>query len=129
MLTALEKGGCPIKVYEREVTANTPYILQKDNDLETADIILLLVSWDFVACDYCYSDQMHRAVKRHMEDECQILPILIEECTWEKTPFAIIPMLPGKGKTLKNCKNKGSALKDISKWIERAVDHLQARQL
>jgi hypothetical protein len=129
VLTRLEKSGHPIKAYEKEVSTYTPYILQQSNDLETADIILLLMSGAFAACDYCYCDQMHRAVKRHMDGACVILPIRLDESSTEDTPFAILPTLPSNGRPLKKWKDHGGAMQDIYNSIKEAIRRLQARQL
>jgi hypothetical protein len=129
VLTALEKSGLPIKVYEREVTTYTAWISQQYHDLETADLILLLVSWDFVACDYCHSNQMHLAINRYQKGFCWIWPILLSPCSWEHTPFANIPMLPSNGKPVKKWSNRDDALKDIYNGIIQAIHYLQSRQI
>jgi hypothetical protein len=42
-----------------------------------ADFILLLVSPDFLASDYCYDRQMRRALERHAAGEAQVLPVIL----------------------------------------------------
>src|SRR5215469_6153707 len=50
--------------------------------LEIADIILLLVSPDFMASDYCYSIEMKRAIERHDQGSAQVIPILLRSTFW-----------------------------------------------
>lgn len=45
--------------------------------LETAQIILLLVSADFITSDSCYSTEMQRAMERHQSKEARVIPILV----------------------------------------------------
>jgi hypothetical protein len=45
--------------------------------LNTADIILLLISPDSLADDTCYDVEIRRAVERHQSGEARVLPILL----------------------------------------------------
>jgi WD40 repeat protein len=51
--------------------------------LNTAQIILLLVSPDFMASDYCYSIEMQRAIERHEQGEAQVIPIILRPVYWQ----------------------------------------------
>src|ERR1019366_10298101 len=59
-----------------------------DAHLDTAQIILLLVSSDFLASDYCYGQEMHRALERHQTQQACVIPILLRSADWQRTPFA-----------------------------------------
>lgn len=48
-----------------------------DEHLNTADIILLLVSSDFIDSDYCYDVEMKRALKRHEAEDARVIPIIL----------------------------------------------------
>src|SRR5215831_2487795 len=62
--------------------------------LESADIVLLLISAHFMKSDYCYSVEMQRAVERHEQGSAHVIPILLRATFWEKAPFARLQMLP-----------------------------------
>ena len=51
--------------HDREIVAGTEWAKKLDSHLETASVILLLVSSDFLASDYCYDFEMQRALERH----------------------------------------------------------------
>jgi TIR domain len=55
--------------------------------LETANMILLLVSPDFLASDYCYDREMARAMERHESGEARVIPVILHACDWHSTPF------------------------------------------
>jgi hypothetical protein len=48
----------------------------------------LLISEDFLASDYCYDVEMTRAMERRDRGEARVIPIILRECDWQKSPFA-----------------------------------------
>lgn len=78
----------PGKEWEKEI----------DKELSRADIILLLISADFIASDYCYEHEMRKAISRHEKGDAVIIPILLHPCDWHDTPFSKIQALPLNGK-------------------------------
>src|SRR5713101_1991425 len=66
--------------------------------LNTADIILLLVSADFMASEYCYSVEMKRAMERHERGEAYVIPIILRPIYWQQAPFGKLQALPRDGK-------------------------------
>ena len=51
-----------------------------DDHLNSADVIVLLVSADFLASDYCYDIEMRRAMKRHEAGEARVIPVILRPC-------------------------------------------------
>ena len=100
----------------------------KDN-LESADIICLLISADFLDSDYCYDIEMKRAIERHERNEAIVIPIFVRKCNWSKAPFGNIQGLPKDAKPVKNFKDKDEAWTEISKAVENiALDIVQKKQ-
>jgi hypothetical protein len=48
-----------------------------DQRLEQASLILLLVSADFLASDYCYEVEMQRALALHEAGRARVIPIAV----------------------------------------------------
>jgi len=65
-----------------------------DEHLEEADIILLLISADFLASAYCYDIEMTRALDKHMAGTARVIPIMLHPVDWEGAPFNHIQGLP-----------------------------------
>src|SRR2546423_8296044 len=59
-----------------------------EKHLNAAHIILLLVSSDFMASDYCYSKEMQQAIERHNRGEAIVIPIILRPVYWQGPPFA-----------------------------------------
>ncbi len=70
--------------------------------LESADIILLLISADFLASDYCYDVEMERAMERHKQGSARVIPVILRPCDWQKAPFGSLMACPTDGKPVVN---------------------------
>jgi TIR domain len=92
--------------------------------LQTADLVLLLVSADFLASDYCYSKEMKRAMARHESGEAIVIPVILRPVDWHDTPFAKLLALPKDGKPVTVWPKRDVAYVDIVKGIKRALQAL-----
>ena len=66
------------------------------NELEEADIILFLVSDDFLATDYIWDIEIKRAIEREEEGTATVVPIIVRSCMWEDSPLGVYTTAPGK---------------------------------
>jgi hypothetical protein len=89
-------------------------------ELERANIILLLVSPDFLASDYCYSVEMTRAMERHQSGESRVIPVILRPCDWHHAPFGKLLAAPRDGKAVTKWTDADEAFLDITNAI-RAV--------
>jgi internalin A len=55
--------------HDRLIVPGTDWAKAIETHLETASVILLLVSADFLASDYCYSIEMKRALVRNQKEK------------------------------------------------------------
>jgi WD40 repeat protein len=93
-----------------------------DIHLNAANIILLLVSPDFLKSDYCYGWEMQRAIERHTKGEAHVIPILLRPSDWEDTPFSTLQMLPTDAKPVTQWTDQDAAFTDIAHGIRHAVN-------
>lgn len=92
-----------------------------DKELERADIILLLVSPDFLASDYCYDVEMNRAMERHHSTEARVIPIILRPCDWHSAPFGKLLAAPKDGKPVTSWPDLDEAFLDIVRAIRAAL--------
>ena len=92
--------------------------------LNSAPIILLLVSSDFIASDYCYNVEMQRAIERHKTGEARVIPIILRPVSWEKSLFGQLQGFPKNVKPVTTWENQDEAFKDIVEGINRVVEEL-----
>ena len=73
--------------HDRRITPGSEWKNEIDSYLENAELVLLLVSADFLASDDCYDREMSRALERHAEGPARVLPILARAANWQTAPF------------------------------------------
>jgi hypothetical protein len=113
--------------FDGQIEAGTEWEKEIDFALSKADIILLLISADFIASDYCFDVEMKKAISRHEKGDAVIIPIILHPCDWSDLPFSKIQGLPQNGKaiTSENWKSPEFALSEIAKSIKETVESLR----
>jgi internalin A len=120
-LKLLQRTGLITVWHDRKIGAGDDWREQIDENLERADIVLLLVSPDFIASDYCYDKEMKRALKRWESGEATVIPVIIRDVNWKHAPFARLQALPMDGIAITKWRDRDSAWRSVSEGIERLV--------
>jgi len=55
--------------------------------LAASDVVILLVSADFIASEYCYEQEMLRAFARQRDGTVRVIPIILRPCQWKGVPI------------------------------------------
>lgn len=111
--------------HDRMITAGDEWKGQIDDNLNAADIILLLVTANFLASDYCYDIEMTRATERHEIGEARVIPIILTPVEgWTHSPFAKLQVLPKDGKPVTKWENRDEAFVKLAQGIRRAIESL-----
>jgi TIR domain len=124
-LKLLERQGVIKAWHDRNITAGEEWKDAIDNHLESANIILLLVSSDFLASDYCYDIELKRALERHESNQARVIPVILRSVDWQRSPFGKLAALPKDGKAITSWQNEDEAFTDVVKGLRRVIDNLQ----
>ncbi len=128
-LSILKRQGVIRDWYDREITAGTDWKGQFDQHLNSSGVILLLVSADFLASDYCYDVEMTRALERHDQGEARVFPVILRKVDgWQGAPFGKLQSLPTDGKPVTSWKIRDEAFADVARGIRQAVRQLAVLQ-
>src|SRR6266571_2172367 len=92
--------------------------------LKSAQIILLLISADFIHSDFCYSIEMKQAIDRHNAGEARVIPILLRPTDWQGAPFDTLKMLPTDAKAITKWRRRDDAFADIVQGIRASIHEL-----
>jgi hypothetical protein len=93
--------------------------------LESANLILLLVSADFLADARLYEEQLRVALLRYRQGQTIICPVLVRPCVWEDALFARLPsILPRNKKTLAEWTDADAAYRHVAQQLESFVETL-----
>src|SRR5690348_9236809 len=82
-LSPLQREGLIEVWHDRNISAGTEWNQEIKKQLNEAHIILLLISTDFLASEYCYSTEMKRAIARHELGEACVIPIILRYASWQ----------------------------------------------
>jgi hypothetical protein len=120
-LKLLERNGYIRGWHDRRIEPGNDWKRAIDANFEKARIILLLVSSDFLASDYCYDVEMKRALLKSDAGEADVLPIILRDCDWSGAPFAKLQALPKDAKSVTSWANRDAAWKDVATWIRKVA--------
>ena len=123
-LSLLKREGYVSSWHDRKIGAGEEWAGQIDDHLNTAQIILLLISADFVASDYCYDIEMRRALARHDAGEARVIPIILRGAGWKNALFGKLQALPTDGKPISNWSNRDDAYLNVVTNIRKEVKKL-----
>jgi internalin A len=121
-LTILKRRGLIQSWHDRRINPGQVWVGEIDSHLDSAQIILLLVSADFISSEYCYEIEMKRAMARHDAGEAVVIPIMLRACNKNGTPFSAVQGLPKDFKPVTSWDNTDEAWTDVSLGIERAIN-------
>lgn len=126
-LSLLQRQGVLSSWHDRQLLAGSEWAGQIDHHLEQADIVLLLVSADFLASDYCYDIELSQALERHQTGAAAVIPVILRSVDWRGASFGHLQALPKHGKPVTTWDNQDEAFTDIARGIRRVVEDLQNR--
>jgi LuxR family transcriptional regulator, glucitol operon activator len=123
-LSGLKRYYHIVNWHDREILPGQDWERAIDEQLNSADIIFLLISPDFMASDYCYGIEMQHALQRHKEGNCLVIPILLRPTHWEGEPFGRLQLLPTDARPITRWPDRDEAFQDVAKEVSRAIKAL-----
>src|SRR5262245_20803108 len=115
--------------HDRRIGAGKEWKNEIDEHLNTADIILLLVSSDFLASDYCYDVEVETAMKRHEEGEARVIPVILRPVDLKGAPFGKLQALPRDARPVTDWSNRDEAFLNVAQGIRDAAEKLFLSQI
>ena len=129
--TQLDKHLTPLKLQkvidkwsDRQIEGGQDWAHQIDSNLKSADIILLLVSPDFVSSEYCAGVELKEAMKRTRSGDAVVVPVILEPCDWKWLDFGKLQATPKDGKAITDWPNVNSAFLDVTNSIRQIAQGL-----
>jgi hypothetical protein len=128
-LSALEKQKVITTWNDRMIAPGDEWKNKINCHIEDAKIILLLVSPDFIASDYCHDEEMTRALERHETGDTCVIPIIIRPCLWKETPLARLQALPSDARPVSTWSDRDEAFVNIVQGIKKAIEKIKPGSL
>lgn len=136
MLVQLQKHLKPLQQHghietwhDQDISAGSEWEPAIAKRLHEAQIILLLISADFINSEYCYNKEMKWALERHQRGEARVIPIILRDVLWRYGPFSNLQALPSEAKPVYRWTHRDEAYMDITEGIARIIEELSLPSL
>lgn len=126
-LRPLEREGI-ISWHDRQILPGTEWDEEIKARLNAADIILLLISADFLNTDYCNQVEIPEALRRHEAGEATVMPVILRACGWKYTPLAAIQAYPEKAKPIVSWQYVDDAYTNVVDAVYLAATEIKKRR-
>lgn len=126
-LKLLERQGILRPWHDRQIGAGEEWRNTIDEHLQSADIILLLISADFLASDYCYDVEAKAALEKHERGDATVIPVILRPVDWRSSPFGKLQALPKDAKPVTTYDNLDVAFEEIASGIRALTSRLGAK--
>ena len=121
-LAMLKREGAISAWHDRKILAGDELNGQIHVRLSDAQVILLLVSPDFLASAYCYDVEMTRAMELHVEGRVRVIPVILRPSDWQASaPFAKLMAVPTDGRAITKWLDRDEAWLDVVKQLRTAL--------
>ena len=123
-LAMLRRQGVIETWHDRRIGAGQDIDHAIDEHINRDEIILLLVSPDFLASDYCYDIEMKRAMERHHAGKAIVIPVILRACDWHHAPFGKLNATPRDGKPVTQWPDIDEAFLQVARAVREAAERV-----
>jgi len=127
-LKLLQRQGFVSTWHDRKIMEGDSWKDVINDNFNQAELILLLVSADFIASDYCYEIEMKTALQRHSKHEVRVVPVILRACSWLTAPFGKLQGLPKDARPVTTWPDRDEAWNDVANGIRRTVEDLRQQR-
>lgn len=94
--------------------------------LQTSDMVLCLVSKDYLNSEYCVRKELEVAIEKQLIDNTKIFPVIAEECLWKRTYFGTIKCAPKDGGPVSKYEKIDAIYLDVVDQLMNQIDKNRA---
>ncbi|XXT19445.1 toll/interleukin-1 receptor domain-containing protein [Sorangium sp. So ce429] len=124
-LAVLKHQGVISGWHDRRISPGASWSEEINANLEASQILLMLVSADFLASEYCYKVEMLQALRKHDAGEARAIPVIVRPVDWSGSPLSELQALPKDAKPVTSWSNRDDAWVDVCKKIRSVCEELQ----
>lgn len=125
-LKILQRQGIIETWHDRCLLPGDNWANDINENLRNADIILLLISVDFINSEYCFELEMKEALARHDRGEAVVIPVILRPCHWTALSFGKLQAATRDGKPVEKYPSLDDAFLEITQNIEVVAKRLSA---
>jgi hypothetical protein len=124
-LASLKWQGILADWHHRRIDAGQEWQREVDSHLLAADVVLLLISADFIASEYCYGVELERAMRLNRSGTTRVVPVVVRAVDLACHPLNELRALPSDGRPVTSWSNEDEAWKDVVQGIRQVVEEVR----
>ncbi len=111
-----------IEVWHKQLIGAGENLEDKQKEaLQKAQIILLLISSDYISSDEAFENEVKPAIERHQQGQSKVIPVIVRDCLWKTGMLSQLSPLPVGGKSVNQWQDRDAAFKNIVSEIQKLV--------
>jgi hypothetical protein len=114
---------------DRKIEPGAVWDKEIKDELRAANLILFLISPEFLDSDYCFGVEVETALERMKRGEAKVIPILLRPCLWEESRFSALQLIPRDAKAVCSWTSLDEALRDVAKEVSKMVAEEPPKQV
>jgi hypothetical protein len=115
--------------YDGDIVPGKKWEKEIYEQLELSELILLLVSQDFISSEFIRSQELKRAIIRDSTGDARVVPIIIRPTDWQSSALGSLKALPKDAKALTLWRNRDEGLLEVAKGIRKVIEDLRLRRV
>jgi hypothetical protein len=120
-LAPLGREGIIKEWHDGMIPAGSEWQSEISEHLDSAALILLLVSAHSLGVGFSSEVEMKRALERHDEGEALLIPVILSPCDWRNTPLGRLQALPQNAQPITEWSNPDEAFQSVAQGIRLAA--------
>jgi TIR domain len=120
-LAALRREGLVATWFDRQIGPGDQWREVIDDRLDRAAVVLILISANFIASDYCWDVELRRAMERHAAGRTRVIPVILRDCDWQHLPFGAFQAVPTGSRPVTSWQDPHEAIADVVRGVRAAV--------
>ncbi|HEY4035928.1 MAG TPA: TIR domain-containing protein [Ktedonobacteraceae bacterium] len=122
-LTSFKRQGYLVSWSDRQIVPGTEWQQEIAAHLSSANLIVLLISPDFLHSDAC-DEEMRQALAFGREGYARVVPIVLRPVVWQQTLLADFQLLPREGKPLSLWEDRDEAWRQVALSIGEMISNM-----
>jgi TIR domain len=112
--------------HDRKIEAGDKWEQVISENLKKADIVIVIISIDFINSAYCYDVEMEMALDRAAAGQATIIPVIARRCIWKNSPFSSYQTLPTDGKAIATWPDRDEALSVVAEGVQQVAERIMS---
>ena len=100
----------------------TNFNVEISNEIESSDIIIFLITENFLNSEYCFGIEVKKAFMLQAQGRIKIIPVLVKPCLFDESKFSQLQLIPRLAQPISTSESRETAFNEVAKEIRDIVD-------